>query len=186
MSLYGDRRNIITLQQRCAWRGSAIEVEALNVGDQLDPANTDLLFFGGGQDREQETVSQDLARGAGEAVQEAVGAGAGLLAVCGGYQLLARYFRTGDGVEIPGVGLFDAYTVAGPHRMVGDVIAEAPLDDGPIVTLVGFENHSGQTFLNATAQPLARVIVGNGNNGEDGSEGIRQGTAIGTYLHGPL
>lgn len=185
MSLYGDRGNIIALERRCAWRGIALETREASLGDRLDPSETDIVFFGGGQDREQETVSRDLAGGVGDAVRESVEDGAALLAVCGGFQLLGHFFRTGHGVEIPGVGLFDLHTEAGPRRMVGDILVTASLDDEE-QSLVGFENHSGQTFLGRNVQPLGRVLVGNGNNGSDGFEGARYGNAIGTYLHGPL
>lgn len=185
MSLYGDRGNIITLQRRAAWRGIDLDVRELTLGDHLDPDQADLFFFGGGQDREQEAVSRDLAAGVGEAVEEAVQAGAALLSVCGGYQLLCRFFRTGEGVEIPGTGLFDAHTIAGDRRMVGDVLAEASIADAT-VDLVGFENHSGQTYLGPGVQPLGQVAIGNGNNGQDRTEGARFLGAIGTYLHGPI
>ena len=111
MNLYGDRGNILSLQRRCAWRQIELEVAEVSIGDRVDPTTSDIFFFGGGQDREQETVSRDLATGNGEAIREAVEDGAALLAVCGGYQLLGRFFRTSDGVEIPGTGLFDAHTV---------------------------------------------------------------------------
>jgi CobQ-like glutamine amidotransferase family enzyme len=187
MNLYGDRGNILAIQRRCEWRGIGVELVHVGVGDRIDPGAADLLFFGGGQDVEQATVSRDLMAGNGSAIEEAVDAGAGLLAVCGGYQLLGRFFRTANGVEIPGSGLFDAFTVAGAARLVGNVVAEAEID-GRSETLVGFENHSGRTFVGAaaTTAPLARVLVGGGNNGEDGAEGARRGTAIGTYLHGPV
>lgn len=185
MSLYGDRGNIIALERRCAWRGIELEAVAVSLGDRLDPRETDLLFFGGGQDREQDTVSRDLAEGLGNSVREAVEDGAALLAVCGGYQLLGHFFRTGEGVEIPGTGLFDVHTVAGQRRMVGDVLATASWD-GEDRSLVGFENHSGQTFLGPGVDPLGRVVVGNGNNGTDGFEGARYRNAVGTYLHGPV
>ena len=185
MSLYGDRGNIITLQRRAEWRGIDLEVHELTLGDTLQPEATDLIFFGGGQDKEQEVVSRDLSAGVGEAVQEAVENGAALLSVCGGYQLLSRYFCTSDGLDIPGVGLFDAHTVAGQQRMVGDILVEANLDASPF-PLIGFENHSGQTFLGPDVQPLGRVTLGYGNNGQDHTEGARHRGAIGTYLHGPL
>jgi CobQ-like glutamine amidotransferase family enzyme len=196
MNLYGDRGNIITLQRRCAWRGVDLQITDVSVGDRFDPAAADLFFFGGGQDAEQVVVSQDLTRHTGEAVEEAVNAGAALLSVCGGYQLLGHYFRTGDGADIPGTGLFDAYTVAGPSRNVGNVVAEASIDSSPHPP-VGFENHSGRTYLNAPAYssaelardattPLPRVVVGAGNNGQDGFEGACYRGAIGTYLHGPI
>jgi len=185
MNLYGDRGNIIVLQRRCAWRGIELEVVDATIGDRIDPSSCDLVFFGGGQDQEQGAVSRDLAEGTGEAIEEAVQQGAGLLAVCGGYQLLGHYFRTSEGSEIPGTGLFDAHTVAGPTRHVGNVVAEADIE-GESHRLVGFENHSGRTYLRPGATPLARVLVGGGNNGEDGIEGVLHRHAVGTYLHGPL
>lgn len=184
MNLYGDRGNIISFQRRCAWRHIELEVIELTVGDRVDPTASDIFFFGGGQDREQETVSRDLAAGNGEAIQEAVDGGAALLAVCGGYQLLGRFFRTSDGVQIPGTGLFDAYTVAGSSRMVGNLLIERDVG-GERRSLVGFENHSGRTYLGEGAAPLGRVIVGSGNNGQDRLEGACYRAAIGTYLHGP-
>jgi CobQ-like glutamine amidotransferase family enzyme len=183
MNLYGDRGNIIALQRRAAWRGIDLEVVDVTVGGSVNPASTDIFFFGGGQDREQETVSRDLQGGNGEAICRAVEDGAALLAVCGGYQLLGHFFRSGDGTEIPGVGLFDAHTVAGPRRMVGNLLAGDALGSGH--SLVGFENHSGRTYLGAAVEPLARVVAGHGNNGEDRLEGARYRAAIGTYLHGP-
>lgn len=184
MNLYGDRGNIIALQRRCAWRDIDLDVTEVTVGDRVDPAASDIFFFGGGQDREQETVARDLAGGNGEAIQEAVEDGAALLSVCGGYQLLGRFFRTAEGIEIPGTGLLDAHTEAGASRMVGNLLVEGELD-GERRALVGFENHSGRTYLGERAQPLGRVIVGSGNNGEDHFEGARYKAAIGTYLHGP-
>jgi CobQ-like glutamine amidotransferase family enzyme len=184
MNLYGDRGNIIALRRRCAWRNIELELSEVSAGDRVDPHASDIFFFGGGQDREQETVSRDLATGSGAAIQEAVDNGAALLAICGGYQLLGRFFRTSEGVEIPGTGLFDAHTMAGARRMVGNLLIENGTGFG--ATLVGFENHSGQTYLGPSAQPLGRVVVGNGNNGEDGTEGARYRAAVGTYLHGPV
>jgi len=184
MNLYGDRGNIIALARRCAWRGLDLEVNEVSVGERVDPATSDIFFFGGGQDREQETVSRDLAAGNGDAIREAVEGGTALLAVCGGYQLLGRFFRTAEGVEIAGAGLFDAYTIAGNARMVGNLLVEGDLG-GERQMLVGFENHSGRTYIGEGAMALGRVIVGNGNNGEDRLEGVRYKTAIGTYLHGP-
>jgi CobQ-like glutamine amidotransferase family enzyme len=209
MNLYGDRGNIIALQRRSAWRGLDLEVVDVTIGERVDPGSSDLFFFGGGQDHEQEAVSRDLMQGNGQAVRDAVEAGAALLAVCGGYQLLGHYFRTAAGVEIPGVGLFDACTIAGPSRNVGNVVAKAELE-GETRALVGFENHSGRTYVGpaqsgshrrdgtgATAPsassepdvptvPLAHIVVGQGNNGEDRSEGARYRNAVGTYLHGPV
>jgi len=184
MNLYGDRGNILALARRCAWRSIDLTIDEMSVGDRVDPGTSDIFFFGGGQDREQETVSRDLMAGNGKAIQEAVDVGASLLAVCGGYQLLGRFFRTGEGTEIPGTGLFDAYTVAGGSRMVGNLLIASEID-GESHTTIGFENHSGQTYLGESVEPLGRVTVGSGNNGKDGLEGARYKGAIGTYLHGP-
>ena len=185
MSVYGDRGNVLTLVRRAEWRGIRVEVHELSLDDELDPTGVDLIFFGGGQDREQAVVSPDFLRQKGEAVCEAVEEGAALLSVCGGYQLLGTSYTTVDGQELPGAGLFDVRSVPGPRRHIGNVLVETDLD-GPRRTLVGFENHSGRTYLAAGTQPLGRTIVGAGNNGEDGTEGAVYRGAVGCYLHGSL
>jgi lipid II isoglutaminyl synthase (glutamine-hydrolysing) len=185
MSVYGDRGNVLTLVRRAEWRGIGVEVHELSLGDVLDPTCVDLIFFGGGQDREQAVVSADFLRQKGEAVCEAVEQGAALLSVCGGYQLLGTSYTTLDGHQLPGAGLFDLRSVPGPRRHIGNVLVETDLD-GPRRTLVGFENHSGRTYLAAGTQPLGRTIVGAGNNGEDGTEGAVYRGAVGCYLHGSL
>jgi lipid II isoglutaminyl synthase (glutamine-hydrolysing) len=184
MSTYGDRGNIIALRRRCQWRGIDVDIKPVGIGDPLDAGQCDLVFFGGGQDQEQFTVSDDLHGRKGDELKIAVQDGAALLAVCGGYQLLGKYFKTKTDT-IPGIGLFDAWTVAGPRRQIGDLLAEATLG-GDKHSLVGFENHSGRTFLEAGTTPLARVLVGSGNNGDDGWEGAVHRNAIGTYLHGSV
>jgi CobQ-like glutamine amidotransferase family enzyme len=185
MSVYGDRGNVLALVRRAEWRGIDVEVTQLSVGDELDPAEADLIFFGGGQDREQEVVSPDFLRQKGEAVRQAVEDGAALLSVCGGYQLLGQSYTTVDGQELPGAGLFDVRSVPGPKRHIGNVLIETFLDGQPR-TLVGFENHSGRTYLGKGVQPLGRAVVGAGNNGEDHTEGAIYKGAIGCYLHGSL
>jgi CobQ-like glutamine amidotransferase family enzyme len=185
MSVYGDRGNVLTLRRRAEWRGIDIEVRELSLGDTLDPDDVDLIFFGGGQDREQAVVSPDFLRQKGEAVRQAVEGGAALLSVCGGYQLLGRSYTTVDGHELPGAGLFDVRSVPGPKRHIGNVLVETDLD-GQHRALVGFENHSGRTYLGPTMRPLGRTLVGAGNNGEDGTEGAVYQAAIGCYLHGSL
>ncbi len=184
MNVYGDRGNVIVLRERCAARGIELEVEELGPGDRLDANRYDLYFLGGAQDREQRLVARDLAAQKGPALLEAVEAGAVVLAVCGGYQLLGRFYRTAEGEELPGLGLFDAWTVhPGPaaRRFIGNVAVG--WEEG---TLVGFENHGGRTYLGTGARPLGRVLAGFGNNGEDGGEGAVYRNAFGTYLHGPL
>jgi CobQ-like glutamine amidotransferase family enzyme len=187
MSVYGDRGNVLTLVKRAEWRGIPIEVHELSLGDELDPAEADLIFFGGGQDREQAVVSPDFLQQKGAAVRQAVEDGAALLSVCGGYQLLGQSYTTVDGQELPGAGLFDVRSVPGPKRHIGNVLIETELD-GVQRTLVGFENHSGRTYLGARQdqQPLGRTVVGAGNNGEDHTEGAVYKGAIGCYLHGSL
>lgn len=186
MNIYGDRGNIITLVQRCRWRGLGVEVAEVSIGEPIDPARHDLYFMGGGQDREQILVCEDLHEGKREQVHAAVEEGACFLTICGGYQLFGKYFRTYTGEELPGIEVFDAWTVGGEVRFIGNVVAEWEDAAGRARTLVGFENHSGRTYLGPGAAPLARVEVGYGNNGEDGREGCRVRNAIGTYLHGSL
>jgi lipid II isoglutaminyl synthase (glutamine-hydrolysing) len=185
LNIYADRGNMAVLARRAAWRGHELDVRSVSVGDELRPGEHDLLYVGGGQDREQELVAQDLV-GKADGVLEAVAGGAALLAVCGGYQLLGRSYRDSHGEDLPGVGLFPFDTVAGERRMIGDVLLECELEPGERRTLAGFENHAGRTRLDSDATPLGRVVAGFGNDGESGYEGCRVGRAVGTYLHGPL
>jgi lipid II isoglutaminyl synthase (glutamine-hydrolysing) len=185
LNIYADRGNMAVLERRAAWRGIELDYRPISVGDPVRPGEHDLLYIGGGQDREQALIAPDLAAKA-EQISEAVAGGAALLAVCGGYQLLGRFYRDRSGAELPGIGLFPLHTVAGERRMIGDVLLECELEPGTTRTLAGFENHAGRTFLEDGARPLGRVVAGFGNNGEDGFEGCRLERAIGTYLHGPL
>ena len=185
MNVYGDRGNIIALQRRCAWRDIDLRVLVVGIGDRLDPRDCDLVFFGGGQDREQAVVSPDFVAEKGAAIREAVEDGAVALAVCGGYQLLGHTYTTVDGEELAGVGVFDVRSVPGSRRHIGNIVVGTELDGGPR-TLVGFENHSGRTFLGPGCRPLGRVLTGSGNNGEDGSEGAIYRDAYGCYMHGSL
>jgi CobQ-like glutamine amidotransferase family enzyme len=185
LNIYADRGNIAVLERRAAWRGWALDVRSISMGDDLEHGAYDLLYVGGGQDREQVLVSPDLA-GKSEQVRRAVDDGAALLAVCGGYQLLGRFYRDRAGEELPGAGLFPLHTVAGERRMIGDVLLECELEPGEKRTLAGFENHAGRTHLDESASALGRVVAGFGNDGESGFEGCRLGRALGTYLHGPL
>lgn len=185
LNIYADRGNMAVLERRCAWRGIGFDYRTIGLGEELLPGEHDLLYVGGGQDREQMLIAPDLA-GRGEAIREALEGGAAMLAVCGGYQLLGRFYRDRSGAELPGAGLFDHHTVAGERRMIGDVLLECELDPGARRPLAGFENHAGRTILGAGAEPLGRVVAGFGNDGESGVEGCRLGRALGTYLHGPL
>ena len=185
LNIYADRGNIAVLAQRAAWRGHELEVHPISVGEPVEPGEHDLLYVGGGQDREQALVADDLAAKAG-GVRAAVAGGAAVLAVCGGYQLLGRSYRDLHGEDLPGIGLFPVETVAGDRRMIGDVLLECELEPGVVRTLAGFENHAGRTRLDPGAEPLGRVVAGFGNDGASGFEGCRVGRAVGTYLHGPL
>jgi lipid II isoglutaminyl synthase (glutamine-hydrolysing) len=185
LNIYADRGNIAVLTRRAALRGHQLEVRAVGIGDALDPSAHDLLYVGGGQDREQGLVAPDLAAKAA-AVHHSHARGVALLAVCGGYQLLGRGYRARDGSFLPGVGLFAHETVAGDVRMIGDVLLDCELDPGRRHQLAGFENHAGRTLLDGGAEPLGRVVHGFGNDGASGYEGTRLGRAVGTYLHGPL
>jgi lipid II isoglutaminyl synthase (glutamine-hydrolysing) len=185
LNIYADRGNIAVLARRAAWRGHELEVRAVSVGEPLQAGEHDLLYVGGGQDREQALVAPDLVE-KGQGVLESVAGGAALLAVCGGYQLLGRSYLDLHGADLPGIGLFPFETVAGETRMIGDVLLECELEPGDRRALAGFENHAGRTRLDPGAQPLGRVVAGFGNDGESGWEGCRVGRAVGTYLHGPL
>ena len=185
LNIYADRGNIAVFERRAAWRGIELEVEEIGPEDEVRAGAYDLLYIGGGQDREQALIAPDLAA-KGESVKAAMEAGAALLAVCGGYQLFGQFYRDRSGAELPGVGLFPLHTVAGERRMIGDVLLECELEPGVRRTLAGFENHAGRTYLEEGAEPLGRVVAGFGNDGESGLEGCRVGRALGTYLHGPL
>jgi lipid II isoglutaminyl synthase (glutamine-hydrolysing) len=190
MNIYADRGNIIFLQRRCEWRGIGFAYAAAGPGEPFDPAEHDLLYIGGGQDRDQVLVAEDMLRSKRDAIASAVEDGAALLAVCGGYQLLGHSYQLGE-QSIPGLGIADLETVReqGP-RLIGNVSIEtdvlAPDDGGAPAVLAGFENHGGRTHLGTDAEPLGRVLHGHGNNGSDGLEGVRRLNVIGTYLHGPL
>jgi len=185
LNIYADRGNIAVLDRRAVLRGHVLDVHPIGPGAPVDADAYDLLYIGGGQDREQALVAPDLVE-KGEAIQSAHASGVALLAVCGGYQLLGRGYRGRDGMLMPGVGLFPHETVAGTARMIGDVLLECELEPGETHQLAGFENHVGRTLLDSGAAPLGRVLFGFGNDGESGLEGCRSGRAIGTYLHGPL
>jgi CobQ-like glutamine amidotransferase family enzyme len=184
LNIYADRGNLAVLAERARRRGVELEVRSVGLGDEL-PAEADLYYVGGGQDREQALVAPDLAA-RGPSLSKAVTDGAVVLAVCGGYQLLGRFYRDRASREQPGAGLFPLHTIAGERRMIGDVLIECELEPGERRTAAGFENHAGRTILDEGANALGRVVAGFGNDGESGLEGCRVGNAIGTYLHGPL
>jgi lipid II isoglutaminyl synthase (glutamine-hydrolysing) len=185
LNIYADRGNMAVLARRAAARGLELEVAAIGLGEPVRAGEHDLLYVGGGQDREQALIADDLAA-KGESLRDAVANSAAALAVCGGYQLFGRFYRDRYGGELPGAGVFPLETFAGERRMIGDVLLECELEPGERHTLAGFENHAGRTILDEGAEPLGRVLAGFGNDGQSGYEGCRAGRAIGTYLHGPL
>jgi hypothetical protein len=181
LNIYADRGNIAVLAQRAAARGHELDVQAIGLADAIPAGAIDLFYVGGGQDREQALVARDLEKKA-DALREAVEADAAFLAVCGGYQLLGRFYRDAAGTELPGIGLLPLHTIAGDRRMIGDVLLDCAWGE----TIAGFENHAGRTILDDGAEPLGRVLSGFGNDGESGHEGCRYRKVYGTYLHGPL
>ena len=185
MNIYGDRGNIIALTRRAGWRGIAVTAEQVGIGERLKPDYYDLYFFGGGQDKEQIAVAADLARrdngDKGATIRAAIEADAVALAICGGYQLFGHHYRPHNGPELPGIGVIDVTSAAGPDRFIGNSVISTPDGD-----LVGFENHSALTFVGAGATPFGTVSVGTGNNGRDGTGGARYRHAYGCYLHGSL
>jgi lipid II isoglutaminyl synthase (glutamine-hydrolysing) len=183
LNIYADRGNIAVLAGRAHARGHELDVTAIGLRDAVPTGEIDLFYIGGGQDREQALVAHDLA-GKAPALRDAVESGAALLAVCGGYQLLGRYYRDVAGEEQPGIGLLPLHTIADEQRMIGDVLLACDWAAGE--TLAGFENHAGRTILDEDAEPLGRVVSGFGNDGRSGYEGARYKRAYGTYLHGPL
>jgi CobQ-like glutamine amidotransferase family enzyme len=183
MNLYSDAGNVLCLQRRCAWRGMELEVTEVDLGDTPDFAAYDLVFLGGGEDRQQTIAARDLVEVKGPALRAALADGLVALAVCGGFQLFAAYYRPADGDDLPGLGHFRAYTVhhgSAAPRCVGNVAARWQDQ-----WLIGFENHGGRTTLTGSA-PLAQIRVGHGNNGSDGTEGAIEANAFGTYLHGSI
>lgn len=179
LNLYGDIGNVITLKKRCEWRNIQVDFSEVNIGDVIP--ESDLYFIGGGQDKQQIDVAEELFKNKDFLVSQR-DKGAVFLGICGGYQLFGHYYLPHSGEKLLGISLLDAYTVAGKKRFIGNVTAK--LDYLKPDTLVGFENHSGLTYIEGDTKPLASVVVGNGNNGVDRFEGARYMNVFGTYLHG--
>lgn len=183
LNIYGDFGNVLALKRRCEYRNIGCEVVSVNVGDEIDIEKNDIYFIGGGQDKQQIEVSEEM-QNRKEVLTQAANDGRVFLAICGGYQLLGKYYQPHDGEKLLGIGVLDAYTVAGDTRFIGNVTAETDFLEPK--TLVGFENHAGLTYLEEGTVPLAKVVVGNGNNSKDGGEGARKNNVFGTYLHGSV
>lgn len=180
MNIYGDMGNLLTLKRRAEWHGYDVKVVNYNPGSVF-PKNVDLIVGGGGQDSGQDTIHEDLLS-IGSSLHRLADDNVPMLMICGLYQLFGKFFKTQDGHVIQGIDIFDAKTYAGPERLIGNIVIESP-EFGQVI---GYENHSGQTFLGKGVTPLGQVIRGAGNNGEDGLEGARYKNVIGSYLHGSL
>lgn len=185
LNLYGDRGNVLCMTRRLKWRGIDASVTKLPIGDSRSLAGFDLVFIGGGQDFEQQVLLSDLHRGKDKEIKAAIEDGVTFLTICGGYQMLGSYYETYDGKRCDFIGALDLYTKGSVKRMIGNYKFQcSPSAGGSVV--VGFENHSGKTWLGSGLEPLGKVLSGYGNNGEDGSEGAHYKNVFGTYSHGPL
>lgn len=182
LNLYGDRGNIIALTERTKARNIDVTVDAVTMGKSFNADDYDILFIGGGQDFEQDVLLDDLKKGKDEQISRAINNGIAMLAICGGYQMLGKYYKTYDGKMLEYIGAIDFYTEGREERMIGNFAYKTK--EG--IEVVGFENHSGRTYLGKDTEPLGKMIKGYGNNGEDGTEGVRFKNTFGTYSHGPV
>ncbi len=187
LNLYGDYGNIQALKKRMQWRGIEAAVSQVSLGDRFSPSDYDIVFIGGGQDYEQSILYADLIEYKKEGITEAVENGVVFLCICGGFQLMGLYYKTPEGEEIPCLGIMDHWTIGNEKRLVGNLIFSIEgLNQEPNGYIVGFENHSGKTYLGERGKPLGKVIYGFGNNGEDGFEGARYKNVFCSYSHGSL
>ena len=189
MNIYGDTGNILCIVKRCQWRGIRVAVEKISLKEKIDPKRYDFYFAGGGQDRQQIAVSADLQGDKKKALKEAAETGVPMLTICGSYQLFGHYFKPFKGQRLLGISIFDAYTVASKKRKIGNIVIHLPPSPYHLspTTLVGFENHSGNTYISKNkTSPLGKVVIGFGNNGEDKTEGAVYKNVFGCYLHGSL
>lgn len=185
MNLYGDQGNLICIRKRLEWHGFNCEIKPVHLGQELDFSQLDMLFMGGGSDREQGLIYTDLIKRSGRFLEE-IEKGLPVLCICGAYQLLGQYYYTTEGENYEGLGFFNIYTESGKQRIIGNIALESHIN-GEKNVVVGFENHAGRTyFTDKDLNPFGRVLKGYGNNGEDGYEGLHYRNLIGTYLHGPL
>lgn len=180
MNIYGDWGNALVIKRRLQWHGYTPRLIEYNPGDVF-PDDVDMILGGGGQDSGQDKIQQDLL-GIGDKLHRLADDDVPMLMICGLYQLFGKFFKTQDGHIIEGIGLLDIETHAGPERLIGNIITKSH-EFGDII---GYENHSGQTFLGKGVQPLGTVIKGAGNNGQDGTEGARYRNVLASYLHGSL
>ncbi len=185
LNLYGDTGNIVCLKRRLEWRGIDCEITGVRSGETTDFSKYDLFFIGGGQDFEQEVLLADLQRGKAKEILSAVEDEKTFLCICGGFQMMGQYYKTYTGEQCDFIGALDLYTVGSEERMIGNYMFRCG-DESSGSTVVGFENHSGRTYLGSGLSPLGEIMSGFGNNGEDKTEGARYKNVFGTYSHGPL
>lgn len=188
MNIYGDRGNILCFLKRCQWRGIKTEIKKITLNEEIKTNDFDFYFSGGGQDKEQILVSNDLQKKKAVLKKEA-DRGVPMLLICGSYQLFGHYFKTFEGKKLPGISILDCFTTASKIRKIGNLVAKNTNRKLAInQSLIGFENHSGNTFLKSNSQtkPLGKVIKGFGNNSKDKTEGAVFKNVIGTYCHGPV
>jgi CobQ-like glutamine amidotransferase family enzyme len=188
LNTYGDRGNILALQKRAQWHGINTTVQNVTIGDNFDASDYDIIFLGGGQDYEQEIIQKDVLEQKNTEIKNAIDNMKVFLCICGGYQLMGKYYKTWDGKEIEFLGALDLWTVGGKERMIGNIVFESDfiMDNGTPLKIVGFENHSGRTYLGENIRPLGKVLYGNGNNGTDGYEGAVYNNVYCSYSHGSL
>lgn len=190
LNLYGDRGNVLSLIRRAELRGISVKLVPISIGDDFDEKDFDIVFLGGGQDAEQNVIRRDFVEEKGEKVKEAIEHGMVFLCICGGYQMLGKYYQEHDGTKIECLGAIDVHTVGEDVRYIQDTIYEADFlkaenpDVPDAALLYGFENHSGRTYLGPSVKPMAKVIEGAGNNGKDGFEGAIYNNVYCTYSHG--
>ena len=185
LNLYGDRGNIITMKRRLEARGIGVTIEECSIGQSIDIDKHDIFFIGGGQDFEQEVLLRDLASGKGRDICTAVEECKVFLAICGGYQMLGQYYKTWDGNQLDFIGAINVHTIGAKERMIGNYMYRTTPESGGTI-VVGFENHSGKTYLGEDVAPLGMMLKGYGNNGEDQTEGARYKNVFATYSHGSL
>lgn len=184
LNLYGDRGNIIAMKNRLNWRGIDCNIFDVSINDDFDHKNYDIVFIGGGQDFEQEVLLSDIKKNKIKKLKESIETDTTFLCICGGYQLLGTHYKTWDNIEMEFMGLLDLHTIGSKKRMIGDFSFTCKDIDNSVV--VGFENHSGKTFLGENLKPLGTITSGYGNNGEDKTEGVRYKNVFGSYSHGSL
>lgn len=182
LNVYGDLGNILALKYRAEKRGIKVNIINVSINDEFKNKDYDIVFFGGGQDYEQSIVSDDLIKTKGKNLKAYIDDFGVMLCICGGYQLLGKYYTTPDGEKLEGLGILDIYTEGGDTRFIGNTVIE---NEDTKETYVGFENHSGRTYI-GDLKPLGKIISGYGNNGEDGYEGCIYKNTYCTYFHGPL